>query len=114
MRGFIFWALLFTCNVVYGYNFNQSKEVLLLHSYHQGYKWSDDIRDAIATQFKPYENIELITLYMDTKRIDTSEYLNSLAKLYKKQFETRTFDLVLAADHADLDFALKYHFEIFP
>jgi len=113
MRVTIFWALLFTYSTLFANNSTQSKEVLLLQSYHQGYKWSDDIRDAIVTQFKSHENIELITLYMDTKRIDTQEYLESLAVLYKKQFEARTFDLVLAADNAALDFALNHHNDIF-
>ena len=113
MKTFILAVLIFTCNGLFGNSIKQSKEVLLLQSYHQGYKWSDDIRDAIVAKFSLHENIELNTLYMDTKRIDSQEYLNSLASLYKKQFKTRTFDLVMAADNAALDFVLKYHQEIF-
>ena len=89
------------------------REILLLQSYHQGYKWSDDIREAVVKTFKNYPNVEITTLYMDTKRISTNEYLNSLAKVYEKQFIDREFDLILAADNVALDFALEHHKKIF-
>ena len=113
MKSLLFWALFFTCNALLANNIIHPKEILLLQSYHQGYKWSDDIRDAITKEFKTYKNIELTTLYMDTKRIDDFDYLQTLASLYKKQFKQRSFDLVLAADNAAFDFALKYQEEIF-
>lgn len=52
-----------------------SKEVLLIHSYHKGYIWSDDISKTIEENFAGHKNIELTTVYMDTKRIDDSLYL---------------------------------------
>ena len=36
---------------------NTSKEVLLIHSYHKGYIWSDDISKSIENQFKNHNNI---------------------------------------------------------
>lgn len=86
-----------------------SKEVLLLHSYHKGYKWSDDISLEIEKTFKKEKDIDLTTIYMDTKHIDDPLYLESLAKLYKKQFSTRNFDLVIVSDNAAFDFAMKHH-----
>lgn len=107
------WALLFVSSALFGVSFNEPKEVLLLHSYHQGYKWSDDITDAIALEFASYDNIELTTFYMDTKRINSDEYIKLLAKLYEKKLEFKKYDLVLVADNMALDFALKYHEKIF-
>ena len=90
---------------------NTGKEVLILHSYHKGYAWSDEISKAIEKTFSNYkkEEIEVTTIYMDTKRIDNAAYLNSLAKLYKQQFEGRTFDLIIASDNTAFDFMIKYH-----
>ena len=92
---------------------NQSKEVLLLHSYHKGYKWSDDISKAIETTFKSHENIELTTLYMDTKRVVGPIYFDKLAELYKEQFSQRNFDLIIASDNNAFDFAMRYHETLF-
>ena len=94
---------------------NSSKEVLILHSYHKGYTWTDEISKAIEKTFSTYkkEEIEVTTVYMDTKRIDNAAYLNSLAKLYTQQFEGRTFDLIIASDNTAFDFMIKYHESLF-
>uniref|UniRef100_UPI004048D871 sensor histidine kinase n=1 Tax=Aliarcobacter sp. TaxID=2321116 RepID=UPI004048D871 len=86
-----------------------SKEVLLIHSYHKGYIWSDDISKTIEENFAGHKNIELTTVYMDTKRIDDSLYLYNLAKLYKQQFENRKFDLIIVSDNTAFDFIIRYH-----
>jgi len=92
------------------------KEVLLLHSYHKGYIWSDDISKTIEKEFKESvdaENIELTTVYMDTKRVADPIYLDQLAKLYKQQFQKRNFDLIIASDNNAFDFAINYHTYLF-
>ena len=105
MRYFLLFSILFL-NLLFA---NSSKDVLLLHSYHKGYAWTDDISKEIEKKFKDHKDIELTTVYMDTKRIDDYSYLNDLAKLYKKQFEGRVFDLVIVSDNTALDFMIKYH-----
>lgn len=105
MKYFLLFSMLFF-NLLFA---NSSKDVLLLHSYHKGYAWTDDISKEIEKEFKDYKNIELTTVYMDTKRIDDYSYLNDLAKLYKKQFEGRVFDLIIVSDNTALDFMIKYH-----
>ncbi|MGB5866677.1 MAG: ABC transporter substrate binding protein [Arcobacteraceae bacterium] len=106
MRAFLF-ILLFSFSSLF------AKEILLLHSYHKGYVWSDEISRNIEQTLFPYENIELTTVYMDTKRNNTQEYLDTLALLYKKQFENRKFDLIITADNNAFDFAIKHKSELF-
>ena len=95
------------------YSFCFSKEVLLLHSYHKGYKWSDDISKAIEEKFKNYDNIELTTIYMDTKRVAGPLYLDKLANLYKTQLKKRDFDLVITSDNNAFEFIIRYHEYLF-
>ena len=90
-----------------------AKEVLLLHSYHKGYKWSDDISKAIEDSFSSNSEIELTTLYMDTKRVVGPVYLDKLASLYKEQLAKRNFDLVIASDNIAFEFAIRYHEYLF-
>lgn len=90
-----------------------SKEVLLLHSYHKGYIWSDDISKTIEKEFEKYKNIELTTIYMDTKKISSKAYLDNLATLYQKQFINRKFDLIITSDNSAFDFVKKYHNKLF-
>ncbi|MGB5791982.1 ABC transporter substrate binding protein [Poseidonibacter sp.] len=89
------------------------KEVLLLHSYHKGYIWSDDISKTIEKKFAPTKNIELTTVYMDTKRVSNPKYIDNLAHLYKEQFQDRKFDLIIASDNNAFEFTIKNHDYLF-
>ena len=109
MKFFLLFSILFL-------NFlqaNELKEVLLIHSYHKGYIWTDDISKTIEKNFSSDKNIELTTVYMDTKRIDDSLYLESLSKLYKQQFFDRKFDLIIISDNNAFDFIEKYYDYLF-
>ena len=109
MKYFLLFSILFF-NFLYA---NQNKEVLLIHSYHKGYAWTDDISKAIEKTFDDYKNIELTTVYMDTKRIDDESYLGNLVNLYKEQFSSRKFDLVIISDNNAYDFIAKYYDYLF-
>jgi PAS domain S-box-containing protein len=109
MKYFLLFSILF-------FNFlfaNQTKEVLLIHSYHKGYIWSDDISKTIEKNFAEHKNIELTTVYMDTKKIDDSSYLENLYNLYKQQFFNRKFDLIIISDNNAFDFISKYYDHLF-
>lgn len=109
MKYFLLFSILFF-NFLYA---NQNKEVLLIHSYHKGYVWTDDISKTIEKSFDEHKNIELTTVYMDTKRIDDSLYLDNLANLYKQQFLNRKFDLIIISDNNAFDFLSKYYDYLF-
>jgi ABC-type uncharacterized transport system substrate-binding protein len=109
MKFFLLFSILFL-NFLFA---NTSKDVLIIHSYHKGYTWTDDISKAIEKTFSKHDEIELTTIYMDTKRIDNQSYLNNLAKLYKQQFEGRIFDLIIISDNSAFDFMIKYHDYLF-
>ena len=109
MRYFLLFSIFFVSFL----QASQNKEVLLIHSYHKGYAWTDDISSAIEKSFKEHKNIELTTVYMDSKRIDDSIYLDNLAKLYKQQFSNRPFDLIIISDNNAFDFISKYYEYLF-
>lgn len=109
MKYFLLFSILF-------FNFlqaNELKEVLLIHSYHKGYIWTDDISKTIEKNFSSDKNIELTTVYMDTKRIDEPSYIENLAKLYKQQFAEREFDLIIISDNNAFDFMELYYDYLF-
>ena len=109
MKYFLLFSILFF-NILYA---SQNKEVLLIHSYHKGYVWTDDISKTIEKNFAQNKDIELTTVYMDTKRIDDDSYLENLANLYKQQFSNRKFDLILISDNNAFDFLAKYYDYLF-
>ncbi|AXH16091.1 histidine kinase [Malaciobacter mytili LMG 24559] len=91
----------------------EQKSILLLHSYNSGLKWSDGITEGIEEGLKDNLLYELSIEYMDSKKIDTKEYFNTLKELYKKKFSTRKYDIIIAADNYAYNFVLENHEEIF-
>ncbi len=91
------------------------RQVLYINSYHLGYKFSDDITRGIEVVLKvPGQNIDLLVEYMDTKRLDSAEYLEELYQLYKTKYGARQPDLIISSDDAALNFLFKYANELFP
>jgi hypothetical protein len=62
-----------------------NKEVLLLHSYNKGLRWSDGISRGISSVFDQHLGFEVTTEYMDSKKIASAEYFNSLLNLYRQK-----------------------------
>ena len=84
-----------------------------MHSYHRGYKWSDDISKIFENRYVKNDKTSLTTVYMDTKKIATPTYFDRLFDLYDEQFKGRKFDLVVAADNNALEFVIRYHEHLF-
>lgn len=101
---FIFPILLFS---------TEFKEILLLHSYNDGLKWTNGITSGIREVLKDYPFYELSVDYMDSKKYQEEEYLKYLVKLYEKKFFKKKFDVIITADNYAYDFVLKYHKSIF-
>lgn len=105
--------LLLACLVFVSLYAKETKDILLIHSYHKGYKWSDDISRVIEKNFSEKENIFLSTVYMDTKRVDTPEYLEKFHAYFKARFSHNTFDVIMVADNSALEFVKLYYKELF-
>jgi len=91
-----------------------SNEILLLHSYNKGLKWSDGISRGVQDVILKHPQYELTTEYMDSKKIESENYFTELLNLYKKKFSSRHYSAVIVADNYAYEFALKYHKELFP
>lgn len=105
--------LLFCVCINFLYAQHGTKDILILQSYHKGYKWSDDISKTIEKNFSNQENVFISTEYMDTKRIDTPEYLSEFYRYYKERFKNATFDVVIAVDNSALEFVQEHYDELF-
>ena len=92
---------------------NNSKEILLLHSYNSGLKWSDGISTGIKDIFDKYPQYELSVEYMDSKKNDSQEYFDTLMSLYEKKFSNRKYEVIIAADNYAYEFALKNYTKFF-
>ena len=93
--------------------YNKPKKILILHSYHQGYKWTDDITAGIKSLFPKKTNVSLTIEYMDTKRRFDRTYLNILKESYLYRYSKEKFDLIISSDNNAFDFLLENRNTIF-
>lgn len=92
----------------------ERKQVLYINAYHPGYKWSDDITRAINAIFAEEGNIDLRIEYLDSKRIDSQEYLEMLSQLFEIKYANAQPDLIMSSDDVALNFLFKYADTLFP
>ena len=93
----------------------QTKNVLILHSYHKGLQWTDRITQGIESALHSKDqDIELYFEYMDTKRIHDAQYSQELYELYRHKLRNRRFDVIICSDNHAFNFLLAHHQELFP
>ena len=91
----------------------KQQEVLVLHSYHQGFKWTRDLQSGIESILKNQE-VSLYVSYLDSKRFFTDEYMALLTEAFARKFSHREFDLVIVTDNNALALAKVYGQRLFP
>lgn len=104
--------ILFFLFIVY-FNLFANKNILILNSYHKGFEFSDTIIKNIENIFYDNEDINTDILYMNSKQIDTKEYINRLNNLYSLQLKNISYDLIIVIDKFAYKFIVKNYSKLF-
>ncbi len=96
---------------------SERKRVLLLNSYHTGYKWTDDLTQAVRARLSGSRDVVLSVEYMDAKRWTDPGHEALFYRLMRYKYAAgagrqRLSAAIVADDHA-LDFALKHRNSLF-
>ena len=92
-----------------------SKQVLVIHSYHMGYKWTDEMTQGITAALRDEgKSVHIRYEYMDTKRVSDPAYFELLYETYKYKYRASRFDVIIATDNDAFDFLKKYRDPLFP
>jgi hypothetical protein len=89
------------------------KHVLVLFSYNRA-EWSDNVQKGIESVFTPYQNVNFFYEYMDTKRLKTKKYLETLLKIYTEKYAGAHIDMVFCIDNNALDLLAENARTLFP
>ncbi len=93
---FVIFLLILSCSA-------PPPKVFFLNSYHQGYGSSDDITEGIQ-EILSAAGVQFDIFYMDSKRQNSSEYLEDIALKARAAIEAAKPDVIIASD----DNAVKY------
>ncbi len=92
-------------------------DVLVLHSYHKNFEWTDSIMEGFESYIRNSGlEADYSIEYMDTKRFydgPAGSFLKSLRKLYSLKYSRHKFDLILVTDDNAFNFLLRNHKSLF-
>ena len=91
------------------------RQVLVMHSYHMGFKWTDEITQGIAAALQDeWKAVQIRYEYMDTKRVSDPAYFKLLHETYRYKFRTTKFDVIIATDNDSFQFLKLYRDDLYP
>lgn len=92
----------------------QKRNILILNSYHLGFKWTDEQTQGIIESLAPQrDNLKIYIAHMDTKWAYDPKYFHSLHDTYKLKFKDIHFDIIFATDDDAFNFLRRYRDDTF-
>ena len=91
----------------------ETKKILVLHSYHQGLEWTDNITAGIHSILDSMD-IDVYYEYLDTKRNTGEHYSKKLIELFQSKLQNTSFDLVITTDNNALEFVKIHGSDLYP
>ncbi len=86
--------------------------VLVLNSYHQGFKWSDEIIEGLRQPLlAAFENVNIHIEHLDSKRYPDQD-LDRLAKTFADKYKKLPLDVIITADDSAFNFIKTYRSRI--
>ena len=108
----VFWAICLLVIAVSAYAQEDSKNVLLLNSYHMGFLWTDEITRGVQEALKE-SRTELHIDYMDTKRQFGKVYQDLLTQVLSLKHARHKYDTVIVSDDNAFNFVCENRRHIF-
>lgn len=84
----------------------QQKNILVIHSYHSGLSWTDNINKGIYNSFVNEQNstVDIRCEYMDTKHFEDSAHFTIFKNYIKNKYQGIKIDLLICSDNAAFNF----------
>jgi PAS domain S-box-containing protein len=90
----------------------ESARVLVLHSYHHGFSWTDGVDAGIRDVLGNRKDIILYTEYMDSKRHALPDIEPVVRADIKQKYDSHTLDAVIISDNNALTLLTRYQDEL--
>ncbi len=88
------------------------KWVLFIHSYHQGYQWTDSVTEGFIKKMIDVDDVEYRFMYLNAIDAKNKYEYESYAKSTIEYFKNK-YDLIVVSDNDALDFAVSNRKELF-
>lgn len=105
-RYFVFLLLLSLPSVSWSEDSAKQSNVLVIHSYHKGFSWTDELQKGLDETLSP-KSVNLTIRYLDSQNIRSSNYEKKLYLLYKEVLTTTAYDAVIVTNPNALELVKK-------
>ncbi|MCM0647338.1 EAL domain-containing protein [Clostridium swellfunianum] len=111
----IFFLVIFAAFKSSSVSAAENINILVLHSYNEGFSWTKSISKGISSIFDENStNMNIKYDYMDLKETSNADYLDNFFNLQKMKYSHIKFDVIIASDNGAMDYLLKYGDKLFP
>lgn len=93
---------------------NGHKNILVIHSYHQGMAWTDSVSKGLMDVLGDNDEIEIYFRDLDYRRFFSKNYINEMSRIARIMSDEKQFDVIVVSDNAALNFILKYGDTFYP
>lgn len=111
MRYLFLSFLLILASVISSFSSSLSKDkkhILVIHSYHQSFVWTDSISNGIESVLTPLAGeIETFYEYLDSKRFVDPMFIESFERKYELLCSKVMCDAIIVSDNNALNFVIK-------
>lgn len=108
------FLLLFLITPGAGGDTDDTRTVMLLLSYNQGFSWTDDVVAGVISVLPPDARTDLRIEYMDTKHATGKAYYDNLAAIYREKYPDSPPDVIIASEEDAYQFLREYKDTLFP
>ncbi|WP_353893615.1 ABC transporter substrate binding protein [Proteinivorax hydrogeniformans] len=96
------------------YSIDKNNNILVIHSYHPGLKWTDSQNKGIFKGAADSDKrTEIFVEYLDWKNYPNQESINLKYDLMKYKYKDTDIDVIIATDDAAVEFAITYRDRLF-
>jgi len=85
-----------------------TKDILVIHSYHQGFEWTDRVAEGIDSVLSKDKGHTIHIEYLDSKRTNYNDLKDTLHTIIAKKHSNVNFDIIIVSDNNALNFALEH------
>lgn len=93
--------------------FSIENNVLVLHSYNQGYIWTDNITTGISDFFNEKDDVTIDYEYLDSREYSGKKYDRVFLGYLHEKYRENKPEILIVSDNPALEFIVRYGDELF-
>ncbi|MGM0607948.1 MAG: ABC transporter substrate binding protein [Candidatus Muiribacteriota bacterium] len=110
----VFIIIIFLSSVQVFSIVDEKQNILLIHSYHRGYIWSDKVNEGILNHFQERDiPVEFYIEYMDTLRMNNVVLELAYNQYIEEKYKGRDIDLIISVDQEAFNFIKDVRNDVF-